>query len=618
MRFRELSFRTKIVSICLGVSTLSLLLASLAFLSIELIKERNSLHDRLINQAEILGQSAASALVFYDPDFAGKTLAGLAADPHIQTAVLYAPDSTVFARYTKSGMAAIEPPIMPTPDLARFTTTFLEVARPCLLKNERVGIIYLRSDLTEFSDRLRISVFIFSGVLLAAIAASFLLSWWAQSLIMLPVMALTTAARLVTEQADYSQRVDQHGSDELGILTNTFNKMLDQVQMTTNLLTESEELFRSYFERGLLGMAIVSPDMQWIKVNDRLQHIFGYWPEEFHRLKWDDLLHPEEITTCHRQYEEILSGKIDGYMAERRMLRKNGQLIYVTMVLSGVRYGSGRLSHIVISLDDITSRKDAEQELIGHRRHLEELVAQRTTDLEAANQELKDFAYIVSHDLKAPLRAISQLATWVSEDYGATLPAEGQQQLGLMIERVRRMHALIDGILQYSRIGRVQEQRRDVDLNKVVADAIVMLTPPPHIQVCIDGELPIVFAEQVRMEQLFQNLIGNAIKYMDKPQGEIVISAINEGNRYRITVADNGPGIDKKYHQKIFQIFQTLAPSSSNTDSTGIGLSLVKKIIELHGGTIEVESEPGKGSKFIFTLEQRGAINAQEQDHPAG
>ncbi|MDO9042890.1 MAG: ATP-binding protein, partial [Desulfocapsaceae bacterium] len=129
------------------------------------------------------------------------------------------------------------------------------------------------------------------------------------------------------------------------------------------------------------------------------------------------------------------------------------------------------------------------------------------------------------------------------------------------------------------------------------------LAPPSHIRVRIDGKLPIVFAEQVRMQQLFQNLISNAIKFMDKPQGKIVISAAtNHDNLCHITVSDNGPGIEEKYHQKIFQIFQTLGPQTNDTDSTGIGLSLVKKIIELHGGTIEVKSEPGKGSQFIFTL----------------
>jgi signal transduction histidine kinase len=490
MYFRDLSFRTKIVSICLGVSALSLLLAGLALLSIDLVNMRDTLRNKLINQAEIIGQSAASSLVFYDLEFATKLLSSLSANPHIQSAVLYFQDGTLFTVYTKPDMTNFQPPDMPDPDLAEFTPSFIEVARPCFIQNEQVGTIYLRSDLSEISDRLRFSALIFSVVFLAAIAASLLLTWWAQPLIMRPINALTAAARHVAEKGDYSLRVDQDSADELGILANTFNKMLDQIHQTTTQLTKSE------------------------------------------------------------------------------------------------------------------------QELIGHRNHLEELVTKRTADLEIVNQELRDFAYIVSHDLKAPLRAINQLATWISEDYGSVLAEDGRHQLALMSERVKRMHTLIDGILQYSRIGRLQEQRQDVDLNLITTDTINLLAPPPHIHVRIEGKLPVVYAEKVRMQQLFQNLISNAIKFMDKPRGEIVISASCNNNLCRITVTDNGPGIDEKYHQKIFQIFQTLGSQSSGTDSTGIGLSLVKKIVELHGGTIVVNSKPGHGSQFIFTLEQKRTIMA--------
>jgi len=244
------------------------------------------------------------------------------------------------------------------------------------------------------------------------------------------------------------------------------------------------------------------------------------------------------------------------------------------------------------------------------------VVTLRTANLEAANQELSEFAYIVSHDLKAPLRAISQLATWVNEDYNAILPEEGRQQLGMMIGRVRRMNALIDGILQYSRIGRVQEQRRKIDLGLVLTEVIDLLAPPPHIRISIVGPLPVIFAEQIRMEQLFQNLLSNSIKYMDKSQGEVVISAISpdigKNQPWQIIVADNGPGIDKKYHHKIFQIFQTLSPDPTSVDSTGIGLSLVKKIVELHDWSIAIESEPGKGCQFIITLTHEGINNAQQ------
>lgn len=496
--FRDLSFRTKIVAICMGVSVFTLLIGGLSLFAIDLVNMRETLRTKLITQADIIGQSAASSIVFYDLDFASRLLSTLAVNTHILSAILYLQDGTLFASYTKPDMADVKPPAMPAADLTNLTPLYLEVARPCLLHNEQVGVIYIRSDLTEISQRIRFSILISSAVFLAAIVASLVLTWWLQPLIMGPVNALTTAARDVAEKGDYTLRVEQVSHDDLGVLANTFNRMLDQIQQATTKLSNSE------------------------------------------------------------------------------------------------------------------------QKLIEHRKNLERQVKTRTADLEVANQELQDFAYIVSHDLKAPLRGINQLATWISEDYESLLAEEGRRQLALMRERVTRMYALIDGILLYSRIGQFQEQRQEVDLQVIATDAINMLAPPEHIRISIEGTLPFVLAEKVRMQQLFQNILSNAIKFMDKPQGRIVISSKCENHICTITITDNGPGIEEKYHQKIFQIFQTLNTMPQNKDSTGIGLSLVKRIVELHGGTINVHSKVGEGTEFIFTLEQKRLSNAQQQTSSPG
>ena len=219
-------------------------------------------------------------------------------------------------------------------------------------------------------------------------------------------------------------------------------------------------------------------------------------------------------------------------------------------------------------------------------------------------KQLEDFAYIVSHDLKAPLRAVNQLATWISEDYAKSFDEEGKEQMNLLIGRVKRMSSLIDGILEYSRIGRIKGKEEEVDLNIVAKETIEILAPPENIQVIIENELPVVFGDRVRIGQVFQNLISNAMKYMDKPEGEIKIDCKDEGSHWKISVADNGPGIERKYYEKIFQIFQTLE-SKDTRESTGIGLTLVKKIVELHGGNIWVKSEVGKGSTFLFTIKKK-------------
>ncbi|MFQ5637330.1 MAG: ATP-binding protein [bacterium] len=231
----------------------------------------------------------------------------------------------------------------------------------------------------------------------------------------------------------------------------------------------------------------------------------------------------------------------------------------------------------------------------------EKLLHKQAAELRCVNQELKDFAYIVSHDLKAPLRAISSLSEWIVSDYRDKFDEKGREHLELLKGRVKRMHDLIEGILQYSRVGRMQEKKMEVNLDELVPEVIDMLDPPKNIQVDIKNKLPSIQFEKVRIEQVFQNLISNAIKYMDKERGKIRISSAEENGCWKIFIADNGPGIEKKHQDKIFQMFQTLK-ARDEYESTGIGLALVKKIIEMNGGKIFVESELDRGSTFIITI----------------
>jgi light-regulated signal transduction histidine kinase (bacteriophytochrome) len=224
--------------------------------------------------------------------------------------------------------------------------------------------------------------------------------------------------------------------------------------------------------------------------------------------------------------------------------------------------------------------------------------------LESANQELKDFAYVVSHDLKAPLRGIKTLTDWITTDYADKLDDNGRQQISLLTSRVDRMHNLIDGILQYSRIGRVQEEKVQINLNEVVPEIIDTIAPPENITITIENELPTIKFEPTRITQVFQNLLSNAVKYMDKPKGRIKVDCVEEDGFWKFSVADNGPGIEEKHFERIFQMFQTLAPRDE-FESTGVGLTVAKKIVELYKGEIWLESEVGQGSTFFFTLPKR-------------
>ncbi len=319
----------------------------------------------------------------------------------------------------------------------------------------------------------------------------------------------------------------------------------------------------------------------------------------------------ERVTGLHRMHH-IVGGR--GFVGVP--LIADGQLIG----LLGVGYGEPAaftprhveiLQEVAVQIAIAIQQARLREQVEHHASKLEQRVEERTTALERANarlsevnEELEEFAYIVSHDLKAPLRAITQLTYWLSADYADVLDEAGQQKLRLLAGRAKRMHNLIEGILQYSRVGRTQERQRPVNLDKLVREIIENLGPPSHITLTVEGKLPTVIGDPTRLEQVFQNLVGNAIKFMDKPEGRIVIRGEDRGEFWQFSVSDNGPGIEEKHFERIFKIFQTLTPRDGGADgtgSTGIGLSLVKKIVERQGGRVWLESTPGEGSTFYFT-----------------
>jgi light-regulated signal transduction histidine kinase (bacteriophytochrome) len=246
----------------------------------------------------------------------------------------------------------------------------------------------------------------------------------------------------------------------------------------------------------------------------------------------------------------------------------------------------GLMSHAV----DVTDQVRTKQEL-----------AELALALERSNRELDSFAYAASHDLRAPLRGIANLAQWIEEDLLASGPLRGETQdmLELMRLRMHRMEGLIEGLLQYSRAGRTHQAPENIDVRRLVQEVVDLLSPPPGTSLTIARDLPTIRTERSPLQQVFMNLIGNAIKHANRDDPVIVVDARRVGPFYEFSVNDNGPGIPPDYHDRIWGIFQTLE-SRDRVEGAGIGLALVKKIVESQKGRAWVESAAGSGATFRF------------------
>ncbi|HJZ46745.1 MAG TPA: CHASE3 domain-containing protein [Roseiflexaceae bacterium] len=315
---------------------------------------------------------------------------------------------------------------------------------------------------------------------------------------------------------------------------------------------------------------------------------------------WSDVLHPDDAQpTADRWNESLRSGTL--FEIEYRW-RRGSDGTYRWQLGRGVpvRDGAGKIAYWVGTGTDIDDQKQAETAL---RERGEEL-ARTTTALEERNRELDQFAYITSHDLKAPLRGIANLSQWIEEDLGDNATDDIRKQLELLRGRVHRMEGLIEGLLQYSRIGRVKGAIEPVDVGVLLHDVIDLVAGPSGFSIEIAADMPTILTDRLRLQQVFQNLISNAIKHHNRADGHVEVSVRDIGRMYEFALADDGPGIAPEYHEKIFVIFQTLA-ARDKVEGTGIGLALIKKIVENHGGRVWVESAEGTGTTFRFTWPKR-------------
>ncbi len=383
----------------------------------------------------------------------------------------------------------------------------------------------------------------------------------------------------------------------VGTVTDITNR-----KQSDKALRESEERFRSTFEQAAVGIAHADLSGKFIRVNQKLCDILGYSREELLQRRFHEITYPEDLQSDFKQVRDLLAGRIEYFSMEKRYICKNGSAIWVETTVSFVRQANGEPQYFLGVVQEIEQRKQAETQVQQRAQELEQtnvLLTQTTAQLRKRNSELDQFAYVASHDLKAPLRAIANISEWLEDDL-SDLDPENQRLLELLRQRVYRMEALIDGLLQYSRVGRVNNAEEKVNVGTLLSEIIDSLAPPENFTIEVKHPMPILNTKGMMLRRVFMNLIDNAITHHHSSAGHINISVEDKGECYEFAISDDGPGISPQYHDKIFVIFQTLK-ARDKKETTGVGLSIVKKIIEGEGATITVDSDVDRGATFRFT-----------------
>ena len=362
---------------------------------------------------------------------------------------------------------------------------------------------------------------------------------------------------------------------------------------TEGALKESEALFRSTFELAASGVAHVSLDGRFLRVNRQLCGILRYREDELIGRSVKEVSHPEDRDVTDAQRARVHAGERESVRFEKRYLRKDGSTVWVSLGVALVRGDGGAPLYEIAMFDDITERKQAEAAL----REAHE-------ELKRSNSELEQFAYVASHDLSEPLRMVTSYLQLLQRRYEGRLDEDADEFIRFAVDGATRMRSLIDALLLYSRAGRGDTPVEPVDTAALVdrvADTLTAGREGPVARIHHDG-LPAIAGDPAQLGQLFQNLLGNALKFTSpEREPEIEVSAEPSGPGWVFTVADNGIGFDEAHAERIFRMFQRLH-GRDEYPGTGVGLAIARKVVERHGGRIWAEPRPDGGARFRFEL----------------
>lgn len=397
-----------------------------------------------------------------------------------------------------------------------------------------------------------------------------------------------------------------------------------------------ELLVQSVRDYGIILLDTEGHVTSW---NEGAERIKGYTADEILGRSFEKFYPEEQVASGFPRHELEVAERTGRFEDENWRVRKDGSRFWANVIITALRDATGKLVGFAKVTRDLTAHRAAEEqamrlaaeeaaheeatrrseelaELNERLRRANERLQAALTEAEDAREaaerataavteayrQLDQFAYVASHDLKAPLRGIGNLAHWIEVDLADQLTGDSAEHLRLLQGRVERMEALIDGILAYSRAGRVVTAPERVDTAELVAEVIELIAPPDNVTITVADDMPTLRTERVPLQQAFMNLITNAVKYSsaERTDATVDVEWRDAGDAFEFSVRDNGPGISPEYHERIWGIFQTLA-ARDKVEGTGVGLSVVQKVVESRGGRASLESAPGQGATFRFT-----------------
>jgi signal transduction histidine kinase len=595
-RIQNLSIRVKLNLVIITTS----LIAIIVGFSIITYLNINNLKANLIKQSTLIAKLTVKysefALVFEDKKVAKENLDNLKAISSIISAEIYDDNGKFLASFQDK--PASFNLLKVNKASSEFKNNELHVYEPFTNSEGKfAGCLFMVVSQKDLIENVNNYIFWLVIIIIFILLMIIILAGNFQKIISRPILKLANLTQQISESHDYTIRIDTNSNDEIGLLYEGFNNMLEEIVRNQQTilraheeLIDSQELFSTFMEMLPAAAYIKNADSTYSYINKFLN-------ENFDAQQWiigvsENKLHTEKRSLSAAFDKEALSS-IQHF--EEYIYNLDDELRYFENWKFPI-YRKEKPTMIGSIAIDITERKLAEKQVNFY-----------VTELERNNKDLEEFNYVASHDLREPLRTITSYCELLSEDIGDTINEIAKEDIKFITDATSRMNTLIQDLLQLSRAGRVEFEPRLIDLNDILMKVLqdLNLKIKETNSTINVHELPMVIGDATQLGSVFQNLLTNAIKFKSDKDPIINIEAIEiSNNLIEISISDNGIGIDKQYHQQIFSAFKRLH-SRGRYEGTGIGLAICKKIIERHNGSIHLESEIGKGSKFTIVLKKQ-------------